>query len=320
MESVFMFGKKRKIILAPPYSGTLYAYFEDCMNPAKMNHINTMGHPYYEKLFGMYTEQNKDVAIMLSILYDEIIIPPADARFPESGLGFKISWDKFIDFKQERKQEIERYIADPELSVLLQGQKAYEKQALLEELSYCVYLSLLLDCPIFCGKGSKKIIDRIKALNTESNETFDSEPNKITFLENYLTISSFIFDVTDLDIFEKIKYDSSIRKYSRKFTRILENKTESITTEAELRALIQESVNKSSIYQRIKGVCNISSLAFSVPGLIPILPPYIGVPASGISIASTGTEKFLSWKMPNWYELAPRIEMKSKMELLKKNL
>lgn len=112
--------KKRKIILAPPYSGTLYAYFNDCMSPYH-HHTEMMGHPYYNKLFSVYTEQSKDIALTLSILYDEIIVPPADACFPKDGLGFSISWDKFLLYKQDRAESIKQYCNDSKLSLLLQG-------------------------------------------------------------------------------------------------------------------------------------------------------------------------------------------------------
>lgn len=50
-----------------------------------------MGHPYYKNLYGMYTEHTKDIALTLSALYDQVIIPPADAAQPDKGLGFSIN-------------------------------------------------------------------------------------------------------------------------------------------------------------------------------------------------------------------------------------
>lgn len=311
---MLMLKKKRKIILAPPYSGSLYAYFNNCMVHDKMDHINHMGHPYYSRLYRMYTEQSKDVAVTLSILYDEIIIPPEDAYYPKNGLGFNISWDEFKSFSQDNKEEISEYIMDKELSDLLKDEEDYGREWLIRRLNYCIYLSEKLSCPIFCGQGTKKIIDRMSAIKRK--QTPESSLNMTAFLEEYLTLSSFVFDVTDLDVFEKVKHNSSIRNYCNKFIEILEKKADKTTTETQLKKLIRESIDKNDVFDNVKGGLKISSLLFSVGGLIPV----VGTPCSISSLTSTGCENLISRKAPDWYELAPKIEQISKLELLKKNV
>lgn len=308
-----MLKKKRKIILAPPYSGSLYTYFNDCIALDKMDHINHMDHPYYSRLYGMYTEQSKDVAVTLSILYDEIIIPPEDSYYPNNGLGFNISWDEFQPFLHDNQEELSEYMMDKELSDLLKNGNDYDKKLLISQLNYCIYLSEKLSCPIFCGQGTKKIIDRMSEIKRK--QTSDSSLNKTAFLEEYLTLLSFAFDVTDLDVFEKVKHNSSIRNYCNKFIKILEKKADKTTTETQLKQLIQESINKNDVFDNIKGVLKISSLLFGVGGLIPD----VGTPCSISSLISTGCENLISRKAPDWYELAPKIKQISKLELLKKN-
>ena len=107
-----MLKQKKKAILAPPYSGTLYAYFDDCMSIHSRGHREAMGHPYYKNLYRMYTEHTKDIALTLSVLYDQVIIPPADAAQPDKGLGFSINWDEFSDLKKVWKEKLEIYKSD----------------------------------------------------------------------------------------------------------------------------------------------------------------------------------------------------------------
>lgn len=309
-----MKNKKKRIILAPPYSGTLYAYFNNCIKSSEMEHLNHMSHPYYNKLYGMYTEQSKDIALTLSILYDEIIIPPADAYFPKDGLGFYIDWNKYISFTEKREYEINECIKNPKLTDLFMGQEDYEKKRLLSELSYCIHLSTELNCPIFCGKGTKKVIDKISTI--ESSKISNNVSNKIVFIENYLNLSLFAFNATNLDIFEKIKYDSSVRSYCNKFIKILEKQADTVTTEADLKKLIQEYQEKTNIYQHTKGVFHILSSIFNFAGFIPL----IGTPFSLASLGFSGGEKLISRIQPDWYELAPEIGRVSISEFLKKNV
>lgn len=297
-----MIRNLKRVILAPPYSGTLYAYFHDCRSEGKTNHTKFMEHPYYNNLYGMYTEQSKVIALTLSILYDEIVIPPADAYCPHDELGFRISWDEFTSFYEKKKYEIQSYNEDPELSILLKGNKDYENIQLLRELCYCIDFSIKYNCPIFCGKGTKKIIDRISTI--EYNRISKDELNKISFIKNYINTFTFNFDVPDLDVFEKIKFDSNIREYSKKFIEILDKKANKNVTETEFNKLLLDSINTDSICKKSKGIFKFFADAFGVGGL----HPEYGTPTSIASYASSGIGKIISKSAPDWYELAPNIE------------
>lgn len=169
-------------------------------------------------------------------------------------------------------------------------------------------------CLIFCGKGTKRIIDRIYTLNNEYVDSKDA--SKLEFVKNYINLSGLIFEIRDLDILEKVKYNSEIRKYSSKFIKILEDKSDTITTEAAFKELIRKSINRNAIYKNTKKGFNISSLMFGIGGLAPT----IGTPLLVISLGLTGGEKLVSDKAPDWYELGPNIEYISKLELMKKNI
>lgn len=105
-------------------------------------------------------------------------------------------------------------------------------------------------CLIFCGKGTKRIIDRIYTLNNEYVDSKDA--SKLEFVKNYINLSGLIFEIKDLDILEKVKYNSEIRKYSSKFIKILEDKSDTITTEAAFKELIRKSINRNAIYKNTK--------------------------------------------------------------------
>ena len=310
--------KKRTVVLAPPYSGTLYAWFHDCLADREYykGHESWMDNSYYADLYSQYTEQTKHVAIMFSVLYDYIILPPADAFQPredKANLGFQTKWDEFDEWHQMEKIT-KHYTNNPKLVRLLRTKEPWHVEELLAELRYCIRKSRELNCPIFCGQGTQQIINLMNRID-EENISKDTS-NQIQFVENYLNLSGFMFNVNDLDILGVIKSDSKIRRYCNQFAKILEKRMDSSTTEADLKKLILESINQDDISKHIRGVLNISSLLLSIVGLVPV----IGTPLSVASLTSTGIEKGLSISAPNWYELAPRVEMMSKEVFLKKSI
>ena len=72
------------IVLGHPFSGALYAYFDKELthgtHAAASKHLS-----YYKTLYGRHYKDNMDVAITLSLIYDNVILVAADNALPDHG-------------------------------------------------------------------------------------------------------------------------------------------------------------------------------------------------------------------------------------------
>lgn len=72
---------KNKVILGHPFAGSLYKFFENQLS--EYPHKEPIQHPYYRDLFGRSYDYWNDLTFALFTIFDEIIIPPADANIPD---------------------------------------------------------------------------------------------------------------------------------------------------------------------------------------------------------------------------------------------
>ncbi len=67
------------VILSYPYSGALYAFLSDQLGA----HHTASGSSYYKTLFGKNYKGFTDLALTLSVLYEQLVMPAVDIPLPE---------------------------------------------------------------------------------------------------------------------------------------------------------------------------------------------------------------------------------------------
>lgn len=72
-----------KVLISHPFSGALYAFFTEHLAEYRTRPPGPREpHPYYRTLFGDRFPEYQEVALTLALLFDEIVIVPADSHLP----------------------------------------------------------------------------------------------------------------------------------------------------------------------------------------------------------------------------------------------
>lgn len=314
---------KSKIILGHPFAGSLYMFFEQQMSDYPFK--EPINHPYYRDLFGRSYNYWKDLAFTLFAIFDEIILPPADAYIPDydkyssngiyynKELGIYTSWNDF--FTDEIHEQVKKDLEDPFIQKLLLNYPSREKEGILSYIRLYIKLSKKHNCPVLCGGTYQEIFTYL--VNTRNckidNET--TAGNSVSFTQNYLEASVAAFNISSIDSLYEIKSDRDIKTYAKNFQRIIMEYGNNVNMETEIRELLKFSLFKDSFYKKVASILDTSSIICSAVGLIPL----IGLPFSVASVAESFISSNLKRNKYNWYQLVysiDRIDKETKIKLL----
>jgi len=295
-----------RAILSYPFSGSIYSFFNQEASKKRF-HYNDIKHPYYRHLYGKNFSQYTDISLAFLLIFDEVIMLPADEWIPERNryttnniynnkdLGLLLD-DNYWRIDEE-DEKIQQDLENPAILNILKNVRQFEQIKILKNIRYEMRLAEQYRCPIICGRGHKAIIAELTK--------YDTKIFNPSFAENYFKIVGFLFDVTTLDVLYKMKSMRSIRDYGRSFTKMMNcYSSKNISTE-QMKKLIRESIDKKEVAQNVKGGFRATSTALAAGGLIPI----IGSATSLGSLATAGGEK-ISERFVNkysWFEMGTEI-------------
>lgn len=304
-----------KVILSHPYSGSLYAYFRE--QETKRPSEEILSHPYYRTLYGKNFRKYTDFVLTLSLLYPNIILPPADAHLPSihkyrgSGqdgyynpdLGLITSWEDRGEINVEIHEKVERDLNDKVILKILQKVPRFSKEQILLDTHVDMYLASKYQCPIICSGGRKQIITRLVELDDMDTDVVRS--SSIEMLQEYMKISGLLFDPKNIEVLYALKADKEIKEYAEGFVKIMHGFSGSQDTRKQLLILIREAMNKAIIANNISGVFDVISNFLGIIG-IGATNPIVSVAdltADGISqIAQKRSIK------QEWFQFGPEVK------------
>ncbi|RFB44453.1 hypothetical protein [Bacillus sp. dmp10] len=310
--------KFSKIILGYPFSGSLYAFFQNTLEPGRPAE-RMFSNSYYRTLFGDNYKQVTDLTLTFTTLFDKIIISPADARIPDyekyynngfyenPELGVVSSWNDFLRVREELNETIEKDLEDTIIAQILKNVPDWAKSHILLDIRYNMYLSSIHTCPIICSSGHQTIINRLTDMDRHQNQNNEAlQKGSIEMVKHYLDLTGMIFNPVSLEELYYIKNDREFRDYSKSFIEIMNNFHDKENPREELLLLINESMNKEQLAKKTSGIFNVASVLLSIGGFIPIIGPWL----SGTALASTGASAGLSRyaKKQNWYEIGSHVQ------------
>ena len=164
-----------KIILSHPFSGALYWWFANQLSSTP--EPKTHGHPYYRTLYAD-VDKNLDIALSCTVIFDEIVIPPADAWFPrdeDSYLDRQVSTNTDLsisvvdwavhsyvyDTLNPIKNDL---LADPVIQRVLSHVPARVRDMALIDAGIDIVTAAQYRAPIICATGRMRIIARLVEL------------------------------------------------------------------------------------------------------------------------------------------------------------
>lgn len=314
-------GEKHKIVLSYPYDGAfIWLLGKDQM---RHNHGGRYrgGHSYYELLYGRYHYKVAPRAASLAILYDEIIIAPADVGLPDykdyvSGsryfnplIGLYHDWEDYRINRDLLEEVSRRDLHDHEITQFLPKVDERGKKFILERVNLQIILARQHDAKILVGPLFKRIFDVKLGRERKSQSTQNIEiekPQKISSVDRYFRIACFEFKDPQYEDLVALKEDKLVQKYAANFHKTMEQAVTTEKTYDTFMELIEKSMSHKEFYRKVRAVFSMGGRISTWSGWIPGW----GIIASGVSIVKDIGQYYIEKKgeIPNsWYLLGPRM-------------
>lgn len=314
-----------KVILGHPYSGALYGYISDQMSP-QYAHTNSIGrHDYYTTLYGKNYKKYVDLALMLSLIYDNVYLTPADNHWPESPtskthgvhpeLGFHAEWATYSSLFSDTNGRVQSYLNDKQIKTILTKKFRIPESSQLMIVSSILYelnLSRLHRCPIICSFGRKTVIERIIEIDKPAIHPTVLNSYKVELINDYMSVTGLFLAPTNLEDLIRVKPEHEVRDYAKKYLNMLENfqKSPTISNKLLLLDLAKNAIEQQKISNLISGLFNWASSLFRLINCTPA------------SVVSKGGSMIATWSADNaeWYEFSGVISKATNKAALIKNI
>ena len=320
-------NQKKNAVLSFPYEGGLYYLFSR-ENPSAPPPLR--GHPYYEALYGDDPLRSKNDAVNLSILFDEVLLPPADEYLPdhqEHSVGnayfhpeLRVRVSRDWDFVREADEIAKLLMQDAEILKLATAlpelpQNPEKFEFLLSRVIGQLRLALQNNAVIIGGPTAGQLVTAVWRLVEHDITEIGAKhpcPTFLPFGEDLFNVTALTWDCKDVDALKAIRTSKEVIEYSDRFRRALFSAASSQDMSKSMRRLMYEAMQNEAISRRAKGALETVGVASTAIGAIPA----IGTPA-----ALVGLKSFLAYKQAErkeqshqWYLLGLKIrelELKS---------
>ncbi len=303
-----------KAILSHPYSGSLYWWFsQERPHPYPKN----PGHPYYAALFG-HVDRHLDVALACALLFEEFVIPAADASFPGLGdlqhfspddLGLEVSsWDVLDEARRLSRSVQEDWTSDPLLSSLFAGKDEWVATMELEYAVADVLLAAEHRAPVLCSDGRRAVVRRLIELGVVTARpqvaaSFASQQSKSEIVDAYARVVGLTFGTDGMRQFADLKWMSPLREYAEGFRGALEHPG---TQSAEdLYEAIAQAMESKALAERVQGAFEATGHAMTIAGLIPGLGTATAVADLGAGAGAAAAQRRV--EQVRWFELSEAV-------------
>jgi hypothetical protein len=303
-----------KVILSQPYCGAMYWWFNSERQHALPKNPS---HPYYASLFGD-VNRHLDIALACALIYEDFVIPAADAIYPGLGdldhfspadLGLEISaWDPIHEARALSDPVSEIWRSDPTLRKLLNEKTEPEAHM---ELHYAVADILLASeykAPVICSDGRRAVVRRLIELGVANPDptvarTFSLQKDVAEMVESYAEITSLTFETDDLRQFADLKWASPLREYADGLQRVLNDPhTQSID---DLYRAIADALESKILAERVQGAFAAAGHVMDLGALIP----GVGTVAGAIGLGTNASAAIAQGRVEHlrWFELAQAV-------------
>ena len=303
-------------MLSHPFSGALHWWFIQQSDTSDDLRSTQPRHGYYRTLYGD-VENNIDVALTASVVFEEIVLPAADSPYPgfeaDAGaglkhpeLGFEANWD-FPREAQELLNTAEaELLEDPTITALTLGMEPEERRQTLLFATTDVLLADAFEAPVLCAAGRREMVSRLIELGVAPvspavNDLLRRSGGLTVGLEDYADVVGLTLTSRTTDALAEIKLNDNIRRYAEGFQAAL--KGESSGTD--LFERVASAWDSADLRTDIGGAFSAASRVLGVAGLIPGVGTITGAASMGADVAGEvarrRAEEF------RWYELGPEI-------------
>jgi hypothetical protein len=304
-----------KVVLSHPFSGALYAFFSEKGQGRSVP--EKARHPYYRTLYGDHFRKLSDLALTLTVLFDSILLSPADHWLPDfashsrggdysnPNLGLYTSWNEWSEVSEEIESRVSGDLSDASIAAILRSVPPISRKQILTDARFEIYLARRNDCPIVCSQGRRGIIERILKREAMPNQPNTIAAPSLELVEQYIEVTGLVFQPATLDDLYDLKTDRELRSYASSFRTAMQHFENSKEVRRELLIALQKAMNISSLAKRATGIFDTAGTILNVAGLVPI----VGTVASALGLATSAGEvssRRISMKQ-QWIEFGPQV-------------
>jgi len=279
-----------KVILGYPYNCAMYWMFSADNKGVDIYTTPQRGHSYYDILFGEKPSKYINELVSLSILYDEIIMAPADNPVNKySQLNINSEWEWF--HKVDRMEEEISFILEDEIinNYLNKFVDYYNKRQIIVYSLAEIYLASKFNASIIMSSSHKMVLERIRVILKEEKIKFTNDNNKILFyLDKNFQTSSLNFSINNLDEFIELKNNKNILEYGTAFRHFIKD----VSNETEYYTKMYKIMEQPSLQKKVSGILTSLSFLLSFASLAPFGAPYPGIGSIAAGAGSLILDKF----------------------------
>lgn len=211
-----------KAILSHPFSGALHWWFAAQSGAGGEQQSKRPRHPYYRALYDE-VDENLDVALLFSVVFDELVLPAVDAPYPMfegdarkqlrlAPLEITADWSLVFE-ATERLRPIEDDLRhDHVIAPLISGLSDEAQRLALLYATADVLLADAHAAPVLCAPGRRRVVLRLMELNVAPvssglAETIDAAGGLVEGIDAYAEVVGLSFASRTIDALSDVKWN-----------------------------------------------------------------------------------------------------------------
>ncbi|MFI0540596.1 hypothetical protein ACH3VS_17145 [Streptomyces sp. WSLK1-3] len=296
-------------------------------------------HPYYRHLYGK-VDDHLDVALACTVIFDEVIIAAADAKYPESevsgdyskvkisGLNLLADWDPVQASRKALEDIVGDLAKDPILSRILRKVPRNLQGQVIQDVAVDLILMREYNAPVVSSPGRRAMLIRLMEINALSgvgvphiaqNAAIQSQSVReaVDDLTSYVTVTGLTFMSPDVRSLSEIKENRLVRNYAEEFQKVLAL-GDPEGSSVRLFESIRRAWKSRELQGRIANGFSASSRGLSLLGLVPVIGTFAEAAALGADATALAAEQ--REKKNSWYEIGPQIRRLESLAALQRHI
>lgn len=312
-----------KAILSHPFSGAFY-WWLDNQNPYNgSGREKRPEHPYYRTLYGD-VDRHLDTALTCAVVYEEIVLPAADAHFPGVRTGLtgeayripelEIATDMEILREAYRLADLQgsELINDEGIARILAKVPSHAKHQAVTDAINDILMSRELSLPVICSPGRRALMTRLIELGVVLTTGAATPGDALAVqLSDYVNVVGLQFRSRTIESLERVKWNDEIRSYASRFQQAISGEDASLESFYESIGVAWLSADAG---QEISGTFSSTSRVLNFASLVPVLGTIagaFGIVADGAAVAAERRTE-----AHRWFLLGPAIHKIESIEQL----
>lgn len=307
-----------RIVLGYPYEGAFYWLMSaEEWRESLLKSPYRGNHPYYKTLYGSRAHEFVDKTCSLCILYDEILLAPADCYmhdykkwtqdrcYQNKDMGVISDWD-WIKDHTELSGVVRRILEDDAVNTILGSVPARAREQIIRGTLVQLSVADTHDAHLLGNRSYLRLCDHVRALLGAPQPT---QTDDITRLVNGLRavfrMAALRFSLGSVREFVSLRKNATLKQYAKSFRERLPACPDDHSAQLELYRSMAEAINTSEIADQINGGLNVSATITGVTSLVPIVGTAAGLLGLGVDASSKAAAKVKDQN--SWWLLAPEI-------------